>query len=127
MTFPTTDSIGRNLVPTARSFESGDFPVKTFKAQNGKETRILYGSNRTNMRLSLTYSNIPDADAELFLDHFHEVQGTFQTFGLGTADAARGGWEAIRMHLERRHTATTTGMRSHQQLHRCDLGLALLQ
>ena len=93
MAFPTTDSIGRNLVPTARSFESGDFPVKTFKAQNGKETRILYGSNRTNMRLSLTYSNIPDADAELFLDHFHEVQGTFQTFGLGTVDAARGGWE----------------------------------
>ena len=93
MTFPTTDSVGRKLVPTARSFQSGDFPVKTFKAQNGKETRILYGSNRTNMTLSLTYSNIPDADAELFLDHFHEVQGTFQTFGLGTADAARGGWE----------------------------------
>ena len=93
MTFPTTNSTGQNLVPTARSFESGDFPVKTFKAQNGKETRILYGSNRTNMKLSLTYSNIPDADAELFLDHFHEVQGTFQTFGLGTVDAARGGWE----------------------------------
>ena len=23
------------LIPTARSFELGDFPVKTFKAQNG--------------------------------------------------------------------------------------------
>lgn len=93
MTFPTTNSTGGNLVPTARSFESGDFPVKTFKAQNGSETRILYGSSRTNMKLALTYANIKDADAELFLDHYDQVQGTFQTFGLGTADAARGGWE----------------------------------
>ena len=93
MTFPTTNSTGGNLVPTARSFESGDFPVKTFKAQNGSETRILYGSSRTNMKLALTYANIKDADAELFLDHYDQVQGTFQTFALGTAAAARGGWE----------------------------------
>ena len=31
-----------NLVPTSRSFESGDYPVKAFRAQNGAETRILY-------------------------------------------------------------------------------------
>ena len=82
-----------DLVPTARTFESGDYPVKTFKAQNGAETRILYGSNRTNMKLSLTYANIFDADAEQFLDHYHEVQGTFQTFSVGGTDTTRGGWE----------------------------------
>jgi hypothetical protein len=82
-----------DLVPTARTFQSGDYPVKTFKAQNGKEIRILYGSNRTNMKLSLTYANIFDADAELFLDHYDEVQGTFQTFGVGGIDTTRGGWE----------------------------------
>lgn len=81
------------LVPTARTFESGDYPVKTFKAQNGSETRILYGSNRTNMKLALTYANITDANAELFLDHYDEVQGTFQTFGIGPVEKARGGWE----------------------------------
>lgn len=80
-----------SLVPTSRSFESGDYPVKTFKAQNGKEHRILYGSNRTNMKLSLSYANITDANAELFLDHFDEVQGTFGTFVIGLD--ARGGWE----------------------------------
>lgn len=89
-TFPT-------LVPTSRTFESGDYPVKTFKAQNGAEHRILYGSNRTNMKLSLSYANITDAEAELFLDHFDAVQGTFQTFGLGSFrsgnGATRGGWE----------------------------------
>ena len=58
-----------NLVPTSRSFDAGDFPIKTFKAQNGTEVRILYGSNRTNMKMVLTYSNITDANAALFLNH----------------------------------------------------------
>lgn len=80
------------LVPTSRSFESGDYPIKTFKAQNGKEHRILYGSNRTNMKLSLTYANITDANAELFLDHYDETQGTFQTFDV-PSETGKGGWK----------------------------------
>ena len=82
-----------SLVPSSRTFESGDYPIKTFKAQNGKEHRILYGSNRTNMKLSLSYANIPDVDAELFLDHFDEMRGTFETFFIGGLDASRGGWK----------------------------------
>ena len=89
MAFPT-------LVPTSRTFESGDYPVKTFKAQNGKEHRILYGSNRTNMKLSLSYANITDADAELFLDHYDEMQGTFKTFNIGGLEESRGGWKGNR-------------------------------
>jgi len=98
MTFPIQKTNGNALVPSARSFESGDYPVKTYKAQNGAEHRILYGSNRTNMKLSLTYANILDIDAEQFLTHYDTVQGTFQTFGLGpiddsTPNPTRGGWE----------------------------------
>lgn len=80
------------LVPTSRSFDAGDYPIRTFKAQNGAETRILYGSNRTNMKLSLSYTNITDASAELFLDHYDLMKGTFTTFTIGR-DAAKGGWE----------------------------------
>ena len=80
------------LVPTNRSFDAGDYPVKAFKSQNGAETRILYGSNRTNMKLSLSYSNIADANAELFLDHYDEMKGTFTTLAIGQ-DAGKGGWE----------------------------------
>ncbi len=105
MTFPITKAgrtapfaLGDYLVPSARTFESGDYPVKTYKAQNGAEHRILYGDKRTNMKLSLTYANILDADAELFLDHYDTVQGTFQTFAVGNVDGTkinptRGGWE----------------------------------
>lgn len=78
-----------DLIPTSRTFESGDYPVKTFKAQNGSEVRILYGTTRTNMKLSMTFANIPDSDAELILDHYDEVQGTYQTFVVG-ADVKKG-------------------------------------
>lgn len=86
-----------DLIPTSRSFDPGDFPVKTYKAQNGSEFRILYGSNRTNMRLSLSYGNITDAEAEQFLDHFEAVQGTFKTFSIRAFKHnngnTRAGWE----------------------------------
>lgn len=80
-----------SLVPTSRSFDPGSYPVKTYKAQNGSEHRILYGSTRTNMRLSLSYANITDAEAEQFLDHFDAVQGTFQRFTVKSG--SREGWE----------------------------------
>lgn len=75
MPFPT-------LVPTTRNYDAGDFPVRTYKAQSGAETRILYGSRRSGMKLSLGFENITDAQAEQFLDHFDETKGTFTTFTL---------------------------------------------
>ena len=86
VTFPT-------LVPTSRSFEAGNFPIKTYKAQNGVEHRILYGSNRTEMKLSLSYANISDANAELFLDHYDAMKGTFNTFEVSGTTGSRGGWK----------------------------------
>lgn len=90
MPYPT------DLKPTSRSFSAGDYPVKAFKAQNGAETRILYGNRRTNLKLSLTYQNITDANAELFIDHYDETQGTFAVFGVaseGANSGAKTGWE----------------------------------
>ena len=74
-----------DLVPTGRTFSPGNYPVKTFSAQNGVEHRMLYGSVRTQMTLSLTYSNIPDEDASKFMEHFDEMAGTFLGFGLPAA------------------------------------------
>ena len=56
------------------------------------EHRILYGSERTEVKLSLSYANIGDANAEQFLDHYDEVQGTFSTFDL--PDNALAGWSS---------------------------------
>lgn len=87
MPFPT-------LVPTSRSYDAGDFPVRTYKAQSGAETRILYGSRRNGMTLSLSFENVTDAQAEQFLDHFDETKGTFTTFTLPSQ--AFTGWSGNR-------------------------------
>ena len=91
MPFPT-------LAPTSRTFEAGDYPVKRFMSQNGAETRILYGSRRTGQRMSLTYQNIFDHQAEEFIDHYDEVFGTLKPFSIaseGLADGAKSGWNAF--------------------------------
>lgn len=80
-----------NLVPTSRSFSPGDFANKKFSAQDGAEFRILYGDKRVGMTLQLTYANITDQEAELFLDHYHEMKGTYTTF-IFTDSNTKGGW-----------------------------------
>ena len=85
MAYPT-------LQPTGRSFDPGAYPVKTFKAQSGAESRILYGSKRVDQQLALTYDNITDSQAEQFVAHFDEVRGSFETFTLPSA--VRAGWAA---------------------------------
>jgi|TARA_B100000085_G_C18504721_1_gene497051 hypothetical protein len=91
MPFPT-------LAPTSRTFEAGDYPIKTFTSQNGVETRIIYGSRRTGQKMSLTYQNIFDHQAEEFIDHYDEVFGTLNPFSIasvGTADGAKTGWNGV--------------------------------
>jgi hypothetical protein len=83
MAYPT-------LTPTSRNYNSGDYPVKTFRSQSGSESRILYGNRRTGMTLELQYDNITDANAELFLDHYDETKGSYTTFTLPTS--ALSGW-----------------------------------
>jgi len=85
-----------SLRPSSRSFDAGDYPIKTYKTQNGSEVRILYGNRRTNMKMALSYENITDAQAELFLDHYDEMKGTFTTFAIASQlqnVAAKTGWE----------------------------------
>ncbi len=83
------------LAPSSRSFDPGDYAVKKYNAQDGAEFRILYGDKRVGMRMQLTYSNIADSYAQDFVEHFHEMKGTFTQFILGTGNAgAKKGWEA---------------------------------
>lgn len=79
-----------DLKPTSRQFEFGDWPVKTFRSQDGSEVRILYGSQRTGMTLDLSFENISDANADLFFAHYLEVKGSYNTFAI--TDNTRAGW-----------------------------------
>lgn len=79
-----------NLTPSARAFSPGDWPVKRYNALSGAEVRIRYGNLRTEATLDMTFENITDANANLFLTHYQETQGTFLTFAL--AGAVFNGW-----------------------------------
>ena len=61
------------LVPSARSYTPGVFPETQFQAQNGAVVRVRYGNQRTNSRLSLTFSNITDGDAAEVLQNYVQV------------------------------------------------------
>lgn len=78
-----------SIVPTSRSYQPGDWPIKRFTSQNGSEVRILRGNSRLNSQLDLTYDNIPDTYADQFLAHYREVQGTFRTWSLPAAGAGK--------------------------------------
>ena len=75
MTFPT-------LKPTARTFEPGDWPVKTYNSMSGREIRIRYGDKRYNAKLKLEYKNIADSSANEFLTHYNTQYGTYEAFTL---------------------------------------------
>ena len=77
------------LIPSSRNFSPGDFPVKSFRAQSGAETRIRYGSKRTGMRLTLTYKNISDVNAAALILHYqNDGEGTYKSFDVGKATLA---------------------------------------
>ena len=84
--------------PTARSFTTGTFPIKTFQAQNGAEIRIKYGNQLTGKRLRLTYANLQDSQAQEFMDHYISMSGSFLQFSLDSAEGegVRAGWKGKR-------------------------------
>ena len=59
-----------NIIPTSRSYSPGTYPEAKFEAQNGAKTFIRYGNQRINAALSLSFSNITDADAVLILNNY---------------------------------------------------------
>lgn len=77
-----------SLAPTARSFDPGDWPIKRFNSQSGAEIRILYGSQRVNARLELSYDNITDSEAQQFLTDYYSQLGTLRTFTVPSAVTA---------------------------------------
>ena len=68
------------LTPSSRSYDPGNWAVKSYNAMSGAEVRIRYGDKRFNAKLSLKYQNIPDESADKFLTHYEEQFGTFKTF-----------------------------------------------
>lgn len=87
--------------PTGRSFAGGDYPTKTFRTNNGKNTRILYGNQRVGRTIELTYENVTDAQAYQFMQDYDEQLGTFEEIPLNEdqRDAIFSGWSAEELQI----------------------------
>jgi len=112
-------------VPTGRTYTAGNYAQGVFRAQSGAEVRILYGNKRLSSTLQLIYTNIPDADAEVILDHYNSVKGTFDSFEAG-GDTINAGWTGTQGALNTTVMVTDTEWRYAQppQLQSVYIGLS---
>ena len=62
-----------NIKPSGRSYSPGSYPQTEFQAQNGARTVIRFGNRRVDSTLSLTFSNITDAQAASILANYELV------------------------------------------------------
>ena len=75
MTFPA-------LVPSVRTFTSGDVPQSSQVSLSGVNTGFRRGNRRMEQTLSLGYTNLTETQLNLIKDHYIDRQGTFDIFFL---------------------------------------------
>tara|TARA_B100000902_G_scaffold273844_1_gene259743 strand:- start:185 stop:613 length:429 start_codon:yes stop_codon:yes gene_type:complete len=76
--------------PSSRSFSPGEYPSTTFESLDGTKTHLRYGNKRVNATLTLTFSNISDADAGLILANYDDVMSDYDFVRFKDENAAIG-------------------------------------
>lgn len=73
------------LVPTARSFKPGEYPIRTYRSQSGVVSKRIYGNKSSNYELKLTFDNVDDEIARTIVDHYNVVAPQLEGFNLPNA------------------------------------------
>ena len=63
------------FVPTARSFELGQYPIKTYRALSGATVRRSFGNKPFGYTLTLEFGNVPESTVNSICDHYNEQGG----------------------------------------------------
>jgi hypothetical protein len=71
-----------SIVPTARSFQLGQFPVKTYRALSGAVLRRSFGNKAFGHTLDLQFDNVPEVTVNLIIDHYTTQAGGTLGFAL---------------------------------------------
>lgn len=66
-----------DIRPTTRSFQSGEYPMSMFRAQNGATVAVRFGNRQSNCQLVLTFQNITDEKAREILQNYEAVNGNW--------------------------------------------------
>lgn len=88
------------LDPTSRTFEPGSFPQTIFEAQNGATTVLRYSNKAVNAKLSLTFANISDTDADSILSHYVNVNADWDFAAFSISRGLRGLGSGLRGRVE---------------------------
>ena len=73
------------LKPTARSFQLGQYPVKTYRAMSGAVVRRSFGNKAFGYALDLEFANVPEATVNTIIDHYNGQQGGTLGFAIDAA------------------------------------------
>ena len=70
------------LTPTARNFQLGQYPVKTYRAMSGATLRRSFGNRPFGHTLDLQFENVPEATVNTIIDHYNTQSGGTLGFAL---------------------------------------------
>jgi hypothetical protein len=63
------------LIPSARNFQLGQFPVKTYRAMSGATLRRSFGNRPFGHTLELEFRNVPESTLTAIIDHYTAQAG----------------------------------------------------
>jgi len=74
-----------SIVPTARSFQPGQYPTKTYRALSGAVVRRSFGNRPFGHTLELEFENVSEATVNAIIDHYDGQSGSTVGFDLPAA------------------------------------------
>jgi hypothetical protein len=81
-----------SIVPTARSFQPGQYPTKTYRALSGVVVRRSFGNRPFGHTLELEFENVSEATVNAIIDHYDGQSGS--TVGFDLPAAVFGGYSS---------------------------------
>ena len=101
-----------NIKPSSRSYTPGTYPQTEFVAQNGAKSVIRYGNKKTDAKLTLSFTNITDSQANEILNTYDNVNSDYDFIHF-PSDSSMAGVNnvALRSKFQERDTSDNTLLR----------------
>mgnify|MGYP003155155192 FL=1 len=101
-----------NIKPSSRSYTPGKYPQTEFVAQNGAKTVLRYGNKKIDAKLTLSFTNITDSQANEILEKYEEVNSVYDYIHFPSDSSIAGvNNVALRSRFQERDTSGNTLLR----------------
>ncbi len=101
-----------NIKPSSRSYTPGKYPQTEFVAQNGAKTVLRYGNKKVDAKLTLSFTNITDSQANEILNTYDNVNSDYDYIHFPSDSSIAGvNNVALRSKFQERDTSGNTLLR----------------